>query len=137
MTGVAGTVSANSADLVRLLAALSNGPAYPVSAPLVVSDAATARAFLAQPGIAAAVSRFGSIRCSTRRRSPRSPPRTWRPRCARRRSPWTAPWLDDGLAQRTAGIGIGALRRVPEVIAVAGGEPQARAIHDILGGGLA
>jgi len=51
----------NSVDLVRQAARASGGPAYFFHAPLVVPDAATARAMRKQPEIARAFARFGSV----------------------------------------------------------------------------
>ncbi|MER6123109.1 sugar-binding domain-containing protein [Streptomyces sp. NPDC001795] len=155
MTGVTGTVSANSADLVRRLAAVSNGPVYPIYAPLVVSDAATAQAILTQPGIAAAVSRFGSITKAAvaigswdaegSQLYPLLEPKTLAALSSEdvAAEACSIPLAEDGtpvdpdLARRTIGIGFDALRRIPEVIAVAGGESKARAIHTVLNSGLA
>jgi DNA-binding transcriptional regulator LsrR (DeoR family) len=51
----------NSVDLVRQAARASGGPAYFFHAPLVVPNAATARAMRKQPEIARAFGWFGSI----------------------------------------------------------------------------
>jgi DNA-binding transcriptional regulator LsrR (DeoR family) len=51
----------NSVDLVRQAARVSGGPAYFFHAPLVVPNAATARAMRKQPEIARAFARFGSV----------------------------------------------------------------------------
>jgi DNA-binding transcriptional regulator LsrR (DeoR family) len=51
----------NSVDLVRQAARASGGPAYFFHAPLVVPDAATARAMRKQPEIARAFARFSSV----------------------------------------------------------------------------
>ncbi|MFE4668695.1 sugar-binding transcriptional regulator [Streptomyces sp. NPDC056716] len=155
MTGVTGTVSANSADLVRRVAAVSNGPVYPIYAPLVVSDASTAQAILAQPGIAAAVSRFGSITKAAvaigswdaegSQLYPLLEPHTLAALSTKdvAAEACSIPLAEDGtpvdtdLARRTIGIDFAALRRIPEVIAVAGGESKARAIHTVLSSKLA
>jgi|tagenome__1003787_1003787.scaffolds.fasta_scaffold20974314_4 DNA-binding transcriptional regulator LsrR (DeoR family) len=54
-------VEANSVELVRHTARLSGGPAYLFYAPLVVPDAATARALRQQPEVAEAISHFDSV----------------------------------------------------------------------------
>jgi DNA-binding transcriptional regulator LsrR (DeoR family) len=51
----------SSVDLVRAAARVSGGPAYFFHAPLVVPDAATARAMRKQPEIARAFAWFGSV----------------------------------------------------------------------------
>jgi DNA-binding transcriptional regulator LsrR (DeoR family) len=54
-------VEANSVELVRNVARLSGGPAYLFYAPLVVPDAATARALRQQPEVADAIRHFESV----------------------------------------------------------------------------
>jgi DNA-binding transcriptional regulator LsrR (DeoR family) len=54
-------VEANSVELVRNVARLSGGPAYLFYAPLVVPDAATARALRQQPEVADAIGHFDSV----------------------------------------------------------------------------
>lgn len=54
-------VEANSVELVRNVARLSGGPAYLFYAPMVVPDAATARALRQQPEVADAIKRFESV----------------------------------------------------------------------------
>jgi DNA-binding transcriptional regulator LsrR (DeoR family) len=54
-------VEANSVELVRTVARLSGGPAYLFYAPLVVPDAATARALRQQPEVADAIGHFDSV----------------------------------------------------------------------------
>jgi DNA-binding transcriptional regulator LsrR (DeoR family) len=54
-------VEANSVELVRNVAKLSGGPAYLFYAPLVVPDAATARALRQQPEVADAIGHFDSV----------------------------------------------------------------------------
>jgi DNA-binding transcriptional regulator LsrR (DeoR family) len=54
-------VEANSVELVRNVARLSGGPAYLFYAPLVVPDAATARALRQQPEVADAIRHFDSV----------------------------------------------------------------------------
>ncbi|MFF3464088.1 sugar-binding transcriptional regulator [Streptomyces sp. NPDC001984] len=155
MTGVTGAVGANSADLVRQLAAVSRGPAYPIYAPLMVSDERTANALYSQPGIAAATSRFPSITKAAVAIG------SWDPEGSQfhaalppamlaslRREDIAAEVcsilltedgtpLDGDISRLTISIGADQLRQIPEVIAVAGGASKARAIHSVLRGGLA
>jgi DNA-binding transcriptional regulator LsrR (DeoR family) len=51
----------NSVDLVRQAARVSGGPAYYFHVPLLVPDAATARAMRRQPEVARAFARYGSV----------------------------------------------------------------------------
>jgi DNA-binding transcriptional regulator LsrR (DeoR family) len=155
MTGVTGAVGANTIDLVRQLAAVSRGPAYPIYAPLVVSDAGTARALYEQPGIAAATSRFPSITKAAVAIG------SWGPDGSQVYEAMPPAMLaslsttdiaaevcsillaQDGtptggdISRLTISIDAEQLRRIPEVIAVAGGASKARAIHSVLRGGLA
>jgi DNA-binding transcriptional regulator LsrR (DeoR family) len=54
-------VADSSIELVREVAQLSGGPAYLFYAPLVVPDAATAKALRRQPEVARAFRQFGSV----------------------------------------------------------------------------
>ena len=54
-------VDESSIELVRDVARTSNGPAYYFYAPMILPDAATARALRTQPEIARAVSRFPAV----------------------------------------------------------------------------
>jgi DNA-binding transcriptional regulator LsrR (DeoR family) len=54
-------VEANSVELVRHTAHLSGGAVYQCFAPLVVPDAATARALRHQPEVSEAISHYGSV----------------------------------------------------------------------------
>lgn len=155
MTGMAGSVNANSTDLLRRLAAISRGPAHPIYAPLFVSDTATATALSRQPGIAAATARFSSITKAVVAVG------SWDPDgsqlypalhpedlaaiagvdvaaevCSILLGADGTP-IDTELNRRTMAIRTPQLRRIPEVIAVAGGESKARAIYSVLRSRLA
>ncbi|WP_240135648.1 sugar-binding transcriptional regulator [Streptomyces sp. MUM 178J] len=54
-------VDANAVEAVRRAASVARGPVYPVYAPLLLPDAATAGMLRRQPGIVEAVSRFDRI----------------------------------------------------------------------------
>jgi DNA-binding transcriptional regulator LsrR (DeoR family) len=54
-------VDESSIELVRDVARTSNGPAYYFYAPMILPDAATARALRTQPEVARAVSRFPDV----------------------------------------------------------------------------
>ncbi|MDF2261146.1 sugar-binding transcriptional regulator [Streptantibioticus ferralitis] len=54
-------VDANAVEAVRRAAAVSRGVAYPIYAPLLLPDGATARMLRRQPGIVEAVGRFSQV----------------------------------------------------------------------------
>ncbi|MFC4565079.1 sugar-binding transcriptional regulator [Nocardiopsis mangrovi] len=146
--------TAGSVETVRRAARLSGGPAYPVYAPLILPDAATARTLRADPGIAAAFAHFDRLttavvaiggwddRSSTVFES--LDPEV-RERCAELgvRAEISAQFFDaDGarvrteLDERVLSVSADQLRKVPEVIAVAGGAHKAEAIGVALKTGL-
>jgi DNA-binding transcriptional regulator LsrR (DeoR family) len=63
LTGVsfAGASEIGSVELVRRVARVSGGPAYPIYAPLIVPDPATAAALRQQPEVAEAVRRYEDL----------------------------------------------------------------------------
>jgi DNA-binding transcriptional regulator LsrR (DeoR family) len=155
MTGVTGAVNANSINLMRRLAEVSGSAVYPMYAPLVVSDVATADALHRQPAIVAATSRFAQITKAAVAVG------SWDPEgsqlypalspkdhaglsgvpvaaevCAILLDSSGKP-VDTDINQRTIAIRAEQLRRIKEVIAVAGGESKAAAILAVLNGGLA
>ncbi|QUX31601.1 transcriptional regulator [Nocardiopsis akebiae] len=145
-----------SVETVRRAAALSGGPAYPIYAPLILPDAATAATLRADPGIASAFAHFDRLttavvaiggwdeRNSTvfQALDPDSRARyTALGVCAE----MSAQLFDaDGrqvhsdLDERVISVRADQLRRVPEVVAVAGAgdEAKARAIGAALRSGL-
>jgi DNA-binding transcriptional regulator LsrR (DeoR family) len=54
-------VDASSVEVARRAAAISGGPVFPLYAPLLLPDAATALTLRSQPGIVEAVSRFNQV----------------------------------------------------------------------------
>ena len=52
---------ANAVEVVRRAASIARGPAYPIYAPLLLPDGATAQMLRRQPGIAEAVSQFRHV----------------------------------------------------------------------------
>ncbi len=145
-----------SVETVRRAAALSGGPAYPIYAPLILPDAATAATLRADPGIASAFAHFDRLttavvaiggwdeRNSTvfQALDPDSRARyTALGVCAE----MSAQLFDaDGrqvhsdLDERVISVRADQLRRVPELVAVAGAgdEAKARAIGAALRSGL-
>lgn len=154
LTGVhPGGVEENSVELVRRVASLASGPAYPIYAPLVVSDASTARALREQPQVAQAVKRYRDLTRAVVAIGSWDPamslvrdslPASEGERLRRRgvRAEVCARLLDDAgnpvsdLADRVIAISVEQLRQVPEVIAVAGGAQKSEAIRAALRGGF-
>ncbi|MFC7326272.1 sugar-binding transcriptional regulator [Marinactinospora rubrisoli] len=146
--------TAGSVETVRRAAQLSGGPAYPIYAPLILPDAATARTLRADPGIAAAFAHFDRLTTAVvaiggwdERSSTvfESLDPAVREHCAGLgvRAEISAQLFDaDGaqvrteLGERVLSVSADQLRRVPEVIAVAGGAGKAEAIGVALKTGL-
>lgn len=59
--GIAGSVNENSLELVRRLCQASGGAGYPLFAPLVVKDAATAQSLHSQPNVQKTIELFDSV----------------------------------------------------------------------------
>lgn len=156
LTGVydAGTAERGSVEAVRRAAAVCGGEAHPMYAPMVLPDAATAAALRQQTGIAAAMSYFDKVTVAVVSIG------SWEPRVS---TVYDA--LDDTQREHYAELGVAAemsshlfaadgrrvghdlrdrcitvdtdrLRRVPEVIAIAGGIRKANAVGAVLRSGL-
>ena len=156
LTGAAGTldVSEESVEIVRRVARLSGGAAYPIYAPLVVDTAETAAALRRQPHVAEALRRFDGLTKVV------TAVGTWDPPNSRLRSALseaerdllqrqgaaaevcTTLWDDEGralsgdFAERTIAIRPDQLRRVPEVIAVGGGRSKLPALRGFMASGV-
>ncbi|GAB2500125.1 sugar-binding transcriptional regulator [Nocardiopsis aegyptia] len=155
LTGVLpGGVEENSVELVRRVASLARGPAFPIYAPLVVSDAATTRALRAQPQVADAMQRYGHLSKAVVAIGAWTPTRSLvrdalpleegarleeqgvrAEVCARTVDAQGAPTAP-GLSERVVAITLEQLRAVPEVVAVAGGAGKAEAIRAVLRTGV-
>jgi len=152
LTGIAGSVATNNADLVRQLLSASHGAHYPLYAPLVVPDAQTAAGLARQPSIKATMAQWkrvsvavvavGSWDADGSQLYPVLEPRDHtalrRQRvaaemCAMLYDPEGRP-LATTLDQRRIGISHHELMRVPEVVAVAGGPAKAPALRSVLRG---
>ncbi|WP_179646695.1 sugar-binding transcriptional regulator [Spinactinospora alkalitolerans] len=146
--------SVGSVETVRRAAQLSGGPAYPIYAPLILPDAGTARTLRADPGIAEAFAHFDRLtkavvaiggwdgRSSTVYQA-LTPDKREQYASLGVRAEMSAQLFDaDGeqvrtdLDDRVLSISAAQLRRVPEVIAVAGGEHKTEAIGVLLRTGL-
>ena len=148
-------VDESSIELVRDVARISGGDAYYFYAPMILPDAATARALRTQPEVARAISRFPA-RDEGRRRARRVGGRPVdggrrRDRCRARemyalgvRAELCGVQLDaDGgvvatsITDRLIGIDAEGLRAIPDVIALAYGTAKAEAVRAGLRGGFA
>ncbi|MGW5877940.1 sugar-binding transcriptional regulator [Nocardiopsis terrae] len=140
------TEAGGSVETVRRVADLSGGPAYPIYAPLILPDAATAATLRADPGIAAAFALFDRLttavvaiggwdeRNSTvyQALSPQDRERYSRMGvCAE----LSAQLFDaqgrqvhSDLDERVISVSAERLREVPEVVAVAGAGDEAKAV---------
>jgi DNA-binding transcriptional regulator LsrR (DeoR family) len=155
MSGVVGSVSANSMELLRQLTDISGGPAFPIYAPLLVSDMATARGLRQQAGIKAAFARFDKITKAAIAVGSWDPPNsqlhasmTAQERtqmiargvradiCAALLSESGEP-LAPEIQARSVAISAEQVRQIPEVIMVAGGASKANAVMAVLRGGFA
>ncbi|SNR36239.1 transcriptional regulator [Haloechinothrix alba] len=154
LTGVhPGGVEENSVELVRRVASLARGPAFPVYAPLVVADAATAHGLRGQPQVADAMQRYSDLTKAVVAIGSWDPPDSLvrdsltsregaelRERGAR--AEVCARLLGEdgrmisGLDERVIAITAAELRQVPEVIAVACGTHKSAAVRAVLEAGL-
>jgi len=154
LTGVyPGGVEENSVELVRRVASIAGGSAYPIYAPLVVDDAATARSLRNQPQVADAMRRYRDLTKAivaigswepavslVRDSLPDAEGEALRARGVR--AEVCARLLDDDgnalpdLADRVIAITLEELRQVPEVVAVAAGAAKTEAVRAVLNAGF-
>ncbi|MFF3946673.1 sugar-binding transcriptional regulator [Streptomyces sp. NPDC001902] len=156
LTGVydAGTADRGSVEAVRTAAAVSGGEAHPMYAPMVLPDPATAAALRAQSGIAAAMSYFDKVTVAVVSIG------SWAAGISTVHDA-----LTDAEREHYASLGVAAemsshlfdaegllvgrdlgercitieadrLRRIPEVLAIAGGLRKAAAVDAVLRSGL-
>ncbi|WP_051049378.1 sugar-binding transcriptional regulator [Nocardiopsis kunsanensis] len=145
-----------SVETVRRAAALSGGPAYPIYAPLILPDAATAATLRSDPGIASAFAHYDRLTTAVvaiggwdERNS--TVYQALDPEARERytglgvRAEMSAQLFDGAgnqihsdLAERIISVRAEQLRRVPEVVAVAGAgdRAKARAVSAALRSGL-
>lgn len=152
MTGVVGSVSQNSVELVRRIAAVAGGRAYPIYAPLFYEDAATLASIGHQPTIASAIRQFPSITIAivaigsweppdSRVYDSLTPAERDRLKAMGARAEICASFIDDEgnrvaapLSDRTLAISLDQLRHAGEIIGVAGGRRKTAAIRAALVG---
>lgn len=156
LTGVydAGTADRGSVEAVRTAAAVSGGAAHPMYAPMVLPDRATAAALRAQSGIAAAMGYFDKVTVAVVGIG------SWAPGVSTVHDVLTkeerehyaglgvaaemSSHLFDAqgrrvgrdLGERCVTIDAHRLRRIPEVLAIAGGVRKGDAIDAVLRSGL-
>jgi DNA-binding transcriptional regulator LsrR (DeoR family) len=144
----------SAVEMVRRMAAVSGGPAYPIYAPLLVSDAATAELLRREPEVARSLRKHDQLTTAVVAIGSWDPPqstvydaltnserRSLHDRgvraevCARLIDEAGRP-VQTALDRRLVAIGGEQLAKVPHVIAVAGGRAKWRAIEATLRGGL-
>jgi DNA-binding transcriptional regulator LsrR (DeoR family) len=144
----------NSVDLVRQAARASGGPAYFFHAPLVVPNAATARAMRKQPEIARAFARFCSVTKAVVGVGLWAPGQSTIYDAAEERDRRVLSRLGTcadisgvtidaegrpvhaGLTERMIGISAAEMQAVPEVIAIAYGVAKAPAVRAAIRSGI-
>jgi DNA-binding transcriptional regulator LsrR (DeoR family) len=156
LTGAAGAVDVteSSVEIVRRVASVSGGPAFPIYAPLIVDTAETAAAIRRQPHVAEAMHNFDRLTKAvvaigswdppnSQLRDAMAVPEREALRALGVRAEICATLVDDeghavagDLMERSIAITAEQLRRIPEVIAVAGGPSKAAAIRAVLAGGF-
>ena len=156
LTGAVGVVGVreDSVETVRAVADVCGGPAFPIYAPFVLDDPETATAIRRQPHVAEALRRFDLLTKAVVAVGSWDPPNSQlreslsaADRAAllslRVRAELCSTLVDDDgvavapeLAERSIAVTASQLRRVPEVIAVAGGSSKALAVRAVLRAGL-
>ncbi len=156
LTGATGSadVLQNSIEMVRRVAAVTGGPAYPIYAPLIVDTAEAAEAIRRQPQVAEAIRLFDGITKAVVAIGSWEPPDSQlrdgveesereHLRSLGVRAEVCSTLVDDDghvveadLTVRSIAISGDQLRRIPEVIAVAGGRAKTAAIRAVLAGGF-
>lgn len=150
-----GTIAVNSSDIVRRVAAKTSGQAYQLPAPFLVSDATVAEALRREPMIASTIAMFPQVTKAVLGVGSWDPaesgyisslPRADRENlrqlgvaadfCALLLDADGAP-VDPGLETRTIAMTASEIRKVPTVIAAAGGQSKVRAILAVLRSRLA
>jgi DNA-binding transcriptional regulator LsrR (DeoR family) len=153
LTGMAGTITTNGADLVRRISEISGGKSWPLYAPLVVSDARTADSLSSNLQIQETVARQGKVTCAIVSVG------AWLPGASQVYESLTAKEANElanagvaaetcallldtdgnriaGLDRRRMGVDEATLRTIPTRIAVATGQDKIAATRAILRSGL-
>ena len=153
LTGMAGPITSNGTDLVRRISEVSGGDSWPLYAPLVVTDARTARSLGDTPQIRETTARHASVSCAIVSVG------AWTEGASQVYDSLTADetaaldaagvcaetcalLLDadgqrvPGLDERRMGIDEAVLRAIPTRIAIAAGKEKAAATQAVLNSGL-
>ncbi|RYZ31839.1 MAG: DNA-binding transcriptional regulator [Propionibacteriaceae bacterium] len=153
LSGLAGAVQQTGLELLRRVTLISGGTAHPLYAPMLALDARSAATLREQPMIASTIERYAAVTVAVVSVGAWAPPESQvydRLSEQERRQLLGAgvvaetcalmfdlngrpvPMIDD----RRVGISLEALRQVPNVIAIAGGEAKAPAILALLKSGV-
>ncbi|MCJ1707807.1 sugar-binding transcriptional regulator [Microbacterium sp. VKM Ac-2923] len=150
----AGGSAIGGVELARRMAAATGGAAYPLNAPLLVGSAEIARALRGDASLAAAIDRFPALTFAVLGVGSWDPPHSAvaTELDERERAQIVAAgavadvcgilldgqgdFVDSPLTGRTVGVSLDDLRRIPEVVAVAGGIEKTRAIAAVLRSGF-
>ena len=153
LSGLAGSVQQTGLEILRRVTLVSGGVAHPLYAPMLALDARSAATLRKQPMIASTMERYAAVTVAVVSVGAWTPPESQvydrlddRERgqlldagvaaetCALMfdRNGHPVPMIDD----RRIGISLESLRRVPNVIAVAGGEAKAPALLALLKSGV-
>lgn len=150
----AGNSAIGGVELVRRMAAATGGTAFPLNAPLLVGSADVARALRADASLAPAIDRFSALTVAVLGVGSWDPPHSAvaielddaeRARVVAAGAvadvcgillDGEGAFVDSPLTGRTVGVSLDDLRRVPEVVAVAGGTEKARAVAAVLRSGI-
>jgi DNA-binding transcriptional regulator LsrR (DeoR family) len=154
LTGMAGALTSNGADLVRRISEISGGRSWPLYAPLVVADARTAASLAGNHQIQETVARHAKVTCAIVSIGAWSPsasqvyeslPTSEALELARAGvcAETCALLLDadgvrmPGLDERRMGVDETTLRAIPTVVAVSAGPQKIAATRAVLRSGLA
>jgi DNA-binding transcriptional regulator LsrR (DeoR family) len=153
MGGMAGSLNENSLELIRQISNTGGGKAYPLFVPLLLPDERTATNLHSQPGVAAAFELFDSITLAAVAIGSWSPPDSQlmdtvpegdqkslleKGVCAEVLATLIK---EDGsivtdLDSRTIALSLAQLRKIKELVLVAGGLSKTRAIRAVMAAGL-
>ncbi len=153
LSGLAGTVQLNGLEILRRVTEVNGGTAYPLYAPMIAPDAAAAAAYQQQPEVRSTKERYRHLTTAIVSVGSWDPPvsqvydrlsKTERQTLLQAGvTAETCALMFDrdggavhGLADRRIGIPLDDLMAVPNVIAVAGGQNKATAIHALLKSGI-
>ncbi len=153
MGGMIGSVHDNSMELVRQISAVGRGQAFPLYVPLILQDAGAAASLRNQPGVAQAFRLFDAVTVGAVAIGSWEPPdsqllaglsRTDRSTLSNRGivgEVCSALLREDGsavsdLEARSMAVTMAQLRRINELLLVAGGAHKARAVRAAILAGL-